>query len=122
MRALWMATAFVLSATAIQAGDDVLNNFFGNTAISKGGRAETYTHLRADHTFDLKVPAYGMTFAGTWTVEGNTICRTFDVPPPGIDNPLCTPAEARNVGDSWTTTNNGQELTVTLVKGVVDTQ
>jgi hypothetical protein len=119
---VWIVTAFILSTTAVQAGDEVLTNFFGNTAISKGGRADTYTHFRADHTFDLKVPAYGMTFVGTWEIEGEKVCRTFDVPPPGISNPVCTPAESRSIGDNWTVTNNGQELTVTLVKGVVDSQ
>jgi hypothetical protein len=118
MRALFMAAALALTVPAALAGEGVMAGFYGNTAIASGGLADTYSHFNPDHSFDLKVPAYGLTFGGTWKIDGNTLCRSFDTPPPGIANPLCTPAEAHKIGDTWVAENNGQKLTVTLVEGV----
>lgn len=120
MRLLFTLAAFAIAAMPARAGDEALANYFGNTAVAKGGPADTYTHYNANHTFDLKVPAYGVTFTGTWEIQGNTVCRTFDIPPPGISNPLCTPVEAHAVGDTWAAENAGQKLTVTLIKGTVN--
>ena len=106
---------FVASAWA---ADDVMSGFYGNTAVATGGQAETHSLYNPDHSFVMKVPMYGMEFKGTWAVNGSELCRTFDAPPPGVTNPLCTPIEAHKVGDSWTITQGEKSRTVTLVKGV----
>jgi hypothetical protein len=118
MRALILAAVVAITVQAALAEDDVMAGFYGNTAIATGGLADTYSHFNPDHTFDLKVPAYGLTFAGTWKIDGGNLCRTFESPPPGVSNPLCTPVEAHKIGDTWAAENNGQKLTVTLVQGV----
>lgn len=105
-------------AFAAYADDDIMAGYYGNTAIVKGGMAETHTVYNQDHTFTTSVPQYSMEFKGTWKVDGNTICRTFDTPPPGATNPVCTPIEAHKVGDTWTVTNGNDSRTVTLVQGV----
>lgn len=112
---LLTATGFAFGASA---ADDVMANSFGNTAIATGGIADTHTVYSPDNTFVMSVPAFGMQFKGTWKVDGSTLCRTYDSPPPGVTNPLCTPVEAHKIGDTWTATANGQTRTVTLVKGI----
>ena len=110
-----LSAGFALSASA---ADDLMAGFYGNTTISKGGMAEVHTAYNADHTFVMNVPAFGMQFKGTWTINGSTLCRTFQTPPPGQPNPLCTPAEAHKVGDTWTVTVGSDTRTITLVKGI----
>ena len=100
------------------AADNVMQNYFGNTAIATGGIADTHSVYSPDNTFVMTVPAFGAQFKGTWKVDGSTLCRTYDTPPPGVANPLCTPVEAHKIGDSWTVTANGRMRTVTLVKGI----
>ncbi len=92
--------------------------YYGNTTIATGGMAETHTIYSADHTFVMKVPTFGLEFKGTWSIAGGLLCRTFESPPPGVTNPLCTPIEAHKVGDTWTVTTGSETRTVTLVKGV----
>jgi hypothetical protein len=119
MRAFVLAAALVaLSVSAAFAGDDPMAGFYGNTAVATGGMADTHTYYNADHTFTLKAPAFNMEWKGTWKVDGGTLCRTYETPPPGVTNPLCTPVAAHKVGDTWTMTANGQSRTVTLVKGI----
>ncbi|HWA30604.1 MAG TPA: hypothetical protein VG867_05885 [Rhizomicrobium sp.] len=108
----------VLSTSAVLAGDDVMAGFIGNTAIAKGGMADTHTVYSADHTFDMRVPSFGMDFKGTWKVDGATLCRTYEKTPPGVTNPFCTPIEPHKVGDTWTVTLDGKTRTVTLVQGI----
>jgi hypothetical protein len=110
-----LSTGFALSAYA---DDDVMAGYYGNTTVSKGGMAETHTTYSQDHTFDMKVPAFSMEFKGTWALDGAQLCRTFETPPPGVTNPLCTPIEAHKVGDTWTVTQGDQTRTVTLVQGI----
>jgi hypothetical protein len=112
------AVLSVGAAVSASAGDDVMSGYYGNTAISTGGKAELHTVYNADHTFVMKVPAYGMEFKGTWALTGATLCRTYESPPPGVTNPLCTPIEAHKVGDTWTLDADGNTRTITLVKGV----
>ena len=123
----WMSRGFVaflvaigaVAATPAWAGDDdVMAGYYGNTAVVTGGRAETHTVYSADHTFVMTVPAYGMEFKGTWTLDGSNLCRTFEVPPPGVDNPVCAPVEAHKVGDTWTVDSGDDARTFTLVLGV----
>lgn len=92
--------------------------YYGNTTISTGGMAETHSIYNPDHTFVMKVPTFGLEFKGTWAITGGMLCRTFESPPPGVTNPLCTAIEPHKVGDTWTVTTGSETRTVTLVQGV----
>lgn len=114
--------SFVAAPPAAFAGseatsDDLMAGYYGNTTISTGGRAEVHFHYNSDHTFVLEVPAYAMEFKGTWAVKGSTICFDYEIPPPGIDNPDCSPLVPHKVGDSWTETSDGRTRKLTLVAG-----
>ena len=121
MRSVLISVAFAsfFSATAIagSATDDLMAGYYGNTTISKGGRAEVHFIYNADHTFMLKVPAYDMEFRGTWVVKGSTICFNYEMPPPGVDNPDCSPLAPHKVGDSWTERAEDGTRKLTLVAG-----
>ena len=119
MRPLLLAASLaVLSAATAFAADDVMAPYYGNTIIATGGMADTHSNYNADHTFVLNVPAFHMSFKGTWKLDGANICRTFDSPPMGMPNPLCTPMEPHKVGDSWTMTVDGKTHDLTLVQGI----
>jgi hypothetical protein len=111
-------TAAGLLASPAWAADDVMAGFYGNTVVASGGMADVHIYYRPDHTFLMDVPAFHMEFRGTWKLVGSDICRTYDKPPPGADNPSCTPAHARKVGDTWTVTTGSETRTVTLLKGI----
>ena len=117
MRGVLIAAA-LLCSTGTAFADDVMEGYYGNTAIVTGGMAETHTVYSADHTFVTKAPAFGLQFKGTWQVNEGTLCRTFETPPPGTSNPLCTPIEAHKVGDTWTVKNGDDTRTITLVQGI----
>jgi hypothetical protein len=115
-----VAAAFVLTTPAF-AADDIMANIYGNTVVSKSGSIEGHWHYRADHSFDssFSTPMGSLQSKGTWTIDDKgQICRTFDAPPPGITNPLCTQWTAHKVGDAWQSTSNGRTSNVTLVAGV----
>jgi hypothetical protein len=119
LRTLLLSAALGAACTiSAYAADDVMSGFYGNTAVATGGMAETHTTYTHDHTFSMRVPAFGVEFKGTWAVNGDQICRTFDSPPPGVSNPLCVPVAAHKVGDTWTMGAGGDTRTITLVKGV----
>ena len=116
LRRVVLSLAFA-TAAAFQgvASDDVMAGFYGNTAVATGGMADTHTAYSPDHTFVMKVPSFGVEFKGTWVVDASsTLCRTFESPPPGVTNPLCSPIAAHKVGDTWSI----EGRTVTLVKGI----
>lgn len=121
MRKLFIAAgvSLLLAAPAL-AADDVMANFYGNTVVSTGAMGESRTHYKADHTFDVTMVGAQGTLAtkGTWTAADGKLCRVYDTPPPGVTNPLCTPAESHNVGDTWTVTIGGQVRTGTLKPGI----
>ena len=121
-RLLIAASAVALFATPAMAADDIMAGYYGNTAISSGGMFEAHTHYRADHTFDLSANALGQTytFKGTWVIDDKgQLCRTYvGAAPPNAPNPLCIPAEAHKVGDTWTVTMGGNTRTITLKAGV----
>ncbi len=117
------ASLLAFTAAPALAADDAMANFYGNTAVVTGGMAETHTHYRADHTFDVTAHAMGMDykFTGTWKFdEKGQLCRTYaDPTPPGLpSNPFCSPFEAHKIGDTWTMTMNGNTRTVTLKAGI----
>ena len=113
-------TLFAAPAATFAASgdDDPMAGYYGNTTISTGGKAEVHFIYYPDHTFVLRVPAYAMEFKGTWDVKDSTICFTYDTPPPGVDNPDCSPLVPHKVGDTWTLDADGRTRTITLVKGV----
>src|SRR6202012_5438942 len=116
MRSFLIAASFAALAVtpALAAGDDPMANFYGNTIVTTGGMAEIHSNYNADHTFTMSAPSYHMSFKGTWKLDGANVCRTFETAPPGTPNPLCTPLESHNVGDTWTATKDGQTRTLTL--------
>ena len=116
--ALCLALGACLALPAWAGDDDVMAGYYGNTAVVTGGRVETHWVYNADHTFAMKIPAFSMEFKGTWAVDGATLCRTFESPPPGVDNPLCSPVEAHKVGDTWTMADGNETRTISLVQGV----
>ncbi len=123
MRRMFLAAtaAAALCAAPAFAAEDMMAGFYGNTVVSVGGVLESHTHYRPDHTFDLTATAMGQTFngKGTWAIDDKgQLCRTYETPPPGVPNPLCIPAEAHKVGDSWTATVNGQPRSMSLKAGI----
>jgi hypothetical protein len=113
MRAILLATAFAIAATAAIADDGVLASRFGNTTITKDANGnENHIYYAADHTFTGKQGANA--FKGTWKIDGGTICLTADPPIPNTPNPACVPVSDHKVGDTWT----AGPYTVSLVAGV----
>jgi hypothetical protein len=56
-----------------------------------------------------------MDLKGTWALDDKgQLCRTYETPPPGVTNPLCTPWTAHKVGDTWTL----GDRSITLVQGI----
>jgi hypothetical protein len=116
-----VASVLVLSSAPGLAGDDIMAGYYGNTVVSVGGVLESHTHYRADHTFDVSATAMGQSFndKGTWAIDDKgQLCRTYESPPPGFPNPLCIPAEAHKVGDSWTVSVNGQTRNMSMKAGI----
>jgi hypothetical protein len=115
-------SALALCAGPAFAADDVMAGYYGNTVIATGGIAESHTHYKADHTFDLTATAMGQnySFKGTWAIDAKgELCRTYaDPAPPNTPNPFCTPFAAHKVGDTWTMTMNGNTRTLTLKAGI----
>lgn len=123
MQKFFLAAAILALGTAPAfAGDDMMGGYFGNTVVATGGIAETHSHYRADHSFDLVATAMGTTynFKGTWAFDDKgQLCRTYvGDAPPNSPNPLCTPWEAHKVGETWTMTMGGNSRTLTLKAGV----
>jgi hypothetical protein len=116
------ASALALCAGPAFAADDVMAGYYGNTLVATGGIAESHTHYKADHTFDLTATAMGQnySFKGTWAIDAKgELCRTYaDPAPPNTPNPLCTPIAAHKVGDTWSMTMNGNTRTLTLKAGI----
>jgi len=115
------ALAFSVLAPALAlAQDDPMAGYYGNTVISTGSLGESHTHYKPDHTFDVTLSALGQTFTGkgTWKIdEKGQLCRTYDRPPPGLTNPVCTEVHPHKPGDKWTVTLNGQSRDVTMKAG-----
>jgi len=123
MRTIFLAvSALTLLAAPVFAADDLMAGYYGNTVVSSGGMLESHTHYRADHTFDVSATAMGQSynFKGTWAIDDKgQLCRTYaDPAPPNVPNPLCVPAAAHKVGDSWTATMGTQTRNLTMKAGV----
>ena len=114
-----LSASIILAATSPTfAQVDVMANFYGNTLIAKGGLADSQTVYTRDHRFVMTVPSFGLEFKGAWAVKDGQVCRVFETTPPGVTNPLCTPAQPHAVGETWTSMINGKPVSVTLAKGL----
>jgi len=116
MRLVLAACAALVLSCAAASADDVMSSRFGNTVVAKSsGGPEIHMYYNADHTFTGKVIGMDYQLKGTWMADNSgNICLTYNPPPPGVTNPTCLPAEAHQVGDTWT----AGDRTVTLVQGI----
>jgi hypothetical protein len=110
------SAALVLSCAVASADGDVMSSRFGNTLVAKTPNGqEVHMYYNADHTFTGKVIGMDYQLQGTWSADSSgNICLTYNPPPPGVTNPTCVPAEAHQIGDTWT--SGGR--TITLVQGI----
>jgi len=116
MRRFVVAILSALAPTSLAlAQGDVMTGTYGNTVVvhTDSGH-EVHIYYNADHTFTGKVVDVGFNLKGTWAVDGDTLCRTYDPVPPTVTNPVCQPIEAHNIGDNWQVGNN----TATLMQGI----
>ena len=113
-----VAAVLALAAPALAGDSDaIMANVIGNTIVVVNANGlESHTHYRADHSFDGVVPAMNYRYKGTWQIspEGQ-LCSTFDPPPPGMENPRCSPMTPLQIGDVWTTKDGGKGQ---LVQGI----
>ena|ERR1700722_15491300 len=117
MRALFLGTAALIVSTSVAHASDLMANYYGNTIIAKTATSEFHFHYRADHTFDGSGhgPNGPIALQGKWFLDDkDSLCRNYDVPPPGASNPVCTQWSSHNVGDTWTLKEG---VTATLVQG-----
>ena len=111
------AAALLATSSAAFAADDIMANFYGNTAVASGGMFESHTYYSPDHTFETKAAGYDL--KGTWGFnDKGQLCRTYAQALPGMPNPLCTEMTAHKVGDTWTVKVGDQTRTVTLKPGI----
>ncbi|MGH6871802.1 MAG: hypothetical protein ACREHE_09865 [Rhizomicrobium sp.] len=115
------ALAFAASAGLARADGDPMASRYGNTIIVHLPNNGPVVHMyySADHTFSGKVKTgqQGMAdfvLRGTWKMEGDQICNTYNPLPPGQKNPSCNAVEDHKVGDTWTS----EGRTVSLVQGI----
>jgi hypothetical protein len=107
------AAAIIAFSSSVAFADDIMASRYGNTTISTDpSGAQTKIYYNADGTFTGKQGDAG--FSGTWKIDGDKICLSFSPQVPGQPNPLCTPAAAHKVGDTW----GAGPRTVTLVQGI----
>jgi hypothetical protein len=111
--------AAVVAASALFAAPaafaDTMTNLFGNTVTTTGADGVTLRWaFNQDNTYTVILPD-GATGTGTWAIEGDQLCVT---PGDGSARQCAGLAADKNVGDSWTTTNDaGESVTVSIVAG-----
>jgi len=115
VRILWLGVVGAFAATCALAGD-VLESRFDNTIVSVDSKGvETRLYYHRDNTFTgTREEAE---FRGTWSLADGEVCLAFDTPLADIPNPFCSPAEARQIGETWTAGEGDQQMTITLVEG-----
>ena len=120
MRKLLLLASFAAFAAtpAFAIDDSIMATRFGNTEHVENTIGHASIYFNADHTFTGKASAVliHLSLKGTWKIDGNNLCLTYDSPPPGEDNPSCAPATAHVIGDTW----DSKGRKVTLIKGIVD--
>ncbi len=115
------AAVLVASSSLALAADDVMAGYYGNTVISKGAMGETHIHYKPDHSFNGSASSMlgSMDLKGTWKIDDKgQLCRNYETAPPGVPNPLCTPAAAHKAGETWTMQIGSSTRTITLVQGI----
>jgi hypothetical protein len=115
-RVLMTAIALAFS-TGLAFAADPMEAYIGNTLTVTTPNGAIKIWYKADKTYSGEGPQGKM--SGTWEVAGDQLCRTQKepAPQPGQEK-RCAKMESHKVGDSWkTTTPNGQEITLSLVKG-----
>lgn len=125
MRLVILAALFLASSSAAAlAGEEVMNNYFGNTVVATSQLGEIRVHYKQDHRFSGKAvgPTGSYDLRGTWNIDAQgNLCRNYSTNgaalPPGTPNPYCSPVSAHNVGDTWTVTENGRTAEVKLISG-----
>jgi hypothetical protein len=124
MRAMLLGAAALavlasMSAAALAddtAASDPMAGYYGNTVVVVDAKGlESHTYYSADHTFTGVAPAYSYKYQGTWEMQGDQLCRTFNPEPPGITNPNCDAFAPHAVGDTWTSADGAKG---SLVAGV----
>jgi hypothetical protein len=120
MRRFWLTVSFaaLVATPAFAVDDSIMATRFGNTEHVENTIGHASIYFNADHTFTGKASAVliNLSLKGTWKIQGDNLCLTYDSPPPGEDNPSCAPATAHVIGDTW----DSKGRKVTLVKGIVD--
>jgi hypothetical protein len=122
---LALAGGLLLATTAAYA-DDPMANTYANTVTTKNkatGEAGTLL-FNADGSYTAGGMQNGkpVQYPGKWTLkdDGKTICLAPQLPPntPNPPAPSCSPLVAHAVGDSWTVTNDqNQVFDVSLTAG-----
>lgn len=114
MKRYFLAAAFVALSASAAFAEDIMASRYGNTTVSTDpSGVVTKLYYKADGTFTGV--QNGQNFSGTWKLDAsNTLCLTFAQPVKGVTSPLCTPASAHQVGDSW----GAAGFTVKLVQGI----
>jgi len=114
MRLILSAAIAVFMLTGGAYAADAFANFYGNTVKITSPAGDRSVIINQDGTY-TNTMADGATVTGTWTNDGGNACFKQD----GSDAaPYCTPAEARNVGESWElTAPDGTKEQATLVAG-----
>lgn len=93
--------------------EELMESTFGNTVTVAGpdGTVLVSYHFNDDGTFSM-AQADGATADGTWSLDGTTLCVVVG------DQTSCSEIEDRDVGDSWTETDEqGNEMTISIVEG-----
>lgn len=114
MRLIFSAAIALLMLTGGTYAADAFANFYGNTVKISSPAGDRTVTINEDGTY-TNTMADGSTVSGTWTNEDGKACFKQD----GSDaEPYCTPAEARDVGESWEiTAPDGTKEQATLVAG-----
>jgi opacity protein-like surface antigen len=110
------AIAAIALTTSAFAGDEVMASRYGNTTvITMANGSVVKIWYNADHTWTGE--AGGAAIGGTWKVDGNQLCVSWNNPPPNMANPTCSMASERKIGDHWTVGEGDAKMSVTLAAG-----
>ncbi|WP_420559245.1 hypothetical protein [Tepidicaulis sp.] len=108
-----VALVFAFASMTGIAMADPMASFYGNTVVVNNPESgERQVHINEDGTYSQTL-ADGTSVEGTWEMKGEEVCFTS-----GENEPYCTSAESRSVGDTWELTNPaGVTETASLEEG-----
>ena len=104
----------VITSLAASTVDKIMGSRFGNTVIARSKNAEWHLHFLANKTFNGLEMRSKYSVAGTWKLDGHSLCLTFRPLLPGTPNPDCHPVSVHKIGETWR--SNGS--TMSLVQGI----